>query len=226
MGAQLPLDLSLREEADFATFYPGPNREAVAAARAMARAPEGSLYLWGREGVGKTHLLCALCKEAARLGRTAAYLPLGHAGLEPPVMEGLSGYGIVCVDDLERRAGDRAWEEGLFRLYNERRGQGLVLAARASPRQVGMGLPDLASRLASGTVWALHPLGDEERLAALRLRAASRGLDLPLEVGRFLLRRYPRGMSALCEALDRLDEASLSAKRRLTLPFVRAVLRR
>jgi len=65
----------------------------------------------------------------------------------------------------------------------------------------------------------------EEQLAALQLRAQLRGCELPEETGQFLLRRLPRNMTALCNFLDELDEASLVAQRRLTVPFVKAVMK-
>ncbi len=40
----------------------------------------------------------------------------------------------------------------------------------------------------------------------------------------FLQRRLPRDMESMCAFLDELDEASLAAQRKLTVPFVRAVL--
>jgi len=42
---------------------------------------------------------------------------------------------------------------------------------------------------------------------------------------RWLQRRFPRDMRALYELLDTLDEAALVAQRRLTVPFIRSVLR-
>ncbi|MGH8133078.1 MAG: HdaA/DnaA family protein [Steroidobacteraceae bacterium] len=55
--------------------------------------------------------------------------------------------------------------------------------------------------------------------------ARLRGLELPDETWQWLRRRYPRDMRALYELLDTLDEAALSAQRRLTIPFIREVLR-
>ncbi len=59
----------------------------------------------------------------------------------------------------------------------------------------------------------------------MQLRAAQRGMDLPEETATYLQRRVPRNLAWLCDFLDALDEASLSAQRRLTIPFVRDVLR-
>ena len=61
-------------------------------------------------------------------------------------------------------------------------------------------------------------------MQALQIRAARRGLTLADDAAVFLLRRLPRDMHSLCGALDRLDEASLVAQRRLTVPFLRQAL--
>jgi len=76
-----------------------------------------------------------------------------------------------------------------------------------------------------GVVLTLQPLAEPEQLQALQLRAQLRGCELPEETAQFLLRRLPRNMAALCAFLDELDEASLIAQRRLTVPFVKAVMK-
>jgi DnaA family protein len=70
----------------------------------------------------------------------------------------------------------------------------------------------------------LQPLADADKAAALQRRALRRGMTLPDDVARYLLRRIPRDMGALMAALERLDRASLEAKRRLTIPFVRDLI--
>jgi DnaA family protein len=52
-----------------------------------------------------------------------------------------------------------------------------------------------------------------------------RGLELPQETARWLQRRFPRDMHSLYGLLDTLDEAAIVAQRRLTVPFIRSVLR-
>ena len=59
----------------------------------------------------------------------------------------------------------------------------------------------------------------------LKLRAHHRGFDLSDEVARFIIRRCSRDMGDLFILLQKLDNASLCAKRRLTIPFVKEVMR-
>ena len=65
------------------------------------------------------------------------------------------------------------------------------------------------------------PLSDAEKLEAVRLRARNRGFDLPEDVARYILSRYPRDMNSLFELLNRIDREALAHQRRVTIPFLR-----
>lgn len=146
--------------------------------------------------------------------------------MAPEMLDGMGNLGLLCVDDVDRIAGDAAWELSLFKVFEELRSCDgrLIVAASVPMAQAGFKLRDLASRLASGPTWKLQMLSDEEKLAALQLRARWRGLELTDEVGNYLLRRTERSNSALFSLLDQLDSAALAAQRRLTVPLVRSVI--
>jgi DnaA family protein len=72
-------------------------------------------------------------------------------------------------------------------------------------------------------VFQVHSLDEQERVMALQLRSRHRGLELPDDTARYLLKRSRRDMASLYEVLDRLDKEALRAKRRLTIPFVRSI---
>ena len=65
---------------------------------------------------------------------------------------------------------------------------------------------------------------DEDKLKALLLRARVRGLNMSEEVARYILTRGPRDMAGLFDLLAELDQASLSAQRKLTKPFVKELM--
>jgi DnaA-homolog protein len=218
---QLALGVRLRADAVFESFWPGFNDEIVATLRAPGAAP---LWLWGASGTGKTHLLQAVCAAA---GEAAAYFPLTRPlGLPPEALAGFERTRVLCVDDVDAVAGDLAWERALFRLFNEAAElrTRLIFAAAAPPRQPDWRLEDWRSRAAACVVYQLRELDDDGRIEALRLRAAQRGLQLPHETSEYLLKRMPRDLRSLFGVLDQLDEASLVAQRRLTIPFIRDAL--
>ena len=233
---QLALGVKLRADAVFESFWPGPNGEIIAALRTSSTVP---LWLWGASGSGKTHLLQAVCAAAgdaasgaspagaSAAGSPAAYFPLAAPRELPP--EALAGFErarVLCVDDVDVVAGDLAWESALFRLFNEalELRTRLIFAAAVPPRQPDWRLGDWGSRAAACAVYQLRELDDDGRVEALRLRAAQRGLQLPYETSEYLLKRMPRDMRSLFAILDQLDEASLVAQRRLTIPFIRDAL--
>jgi DnaA-homolog protein len=225
---QLPLGFSLAPGATFASYFTGSNGLAVDLLQAMGRGGgERQVFLAGAQGLGKTHLLQAACRERGDAGGAVAYLPLADVGtLEPAAVEGLEHLALIAVDDIDAVAGDGAWERALFGLINAVRSTGarLVLAARGVPSELPVGLADLASRLAWGPVVRLAPLDDDAKCRALAARAGELGLELPPAVGEYLVRRHKRDLAALLARLDELDRASLATGRRLTIPFVREVL--
>jgi len=224
---QLALDLQLADYALFDTFYVGPNAAVLSAVKQAATESGPQVHwIWGAPGSGRSHLLQAAVAAAGDAGHACAWLPLANNSLEPAMLEGMGGLDLLCVDDVDSVAGDNAWERALFAVFEELRannGRLLVTAAMAMPES-GIRLRDLASRLASGPTWKLQSMGDEEQLAALQLRSNWRGLDLPDEAGQFLLRRTDRSSTALFLLLDKLDQAALTAQRRLTVPFIKSVL--
>jgi DnaA family protein len=212
----------------FSSFVAGPNLVAVEQLQAIARGSlRGAFWLSGPAGVGKSHLLQAVCALARETATDAAYLSLAQLQqFGPDALDGWHSARIVALDDMALVTGDRNWEQRLFWLYREleERGAGLLAAAIEPPRSLRFSLPDLASRFAAATLITLRPLDEIAQREALRVRAAARGLELPEETALYLQRRYPRDLSTLYELLDQIDDAAFRAQRRLTVPFIREVL--
>jgi DnaA family protein len=228
--AQLPLGFGLRDNATFESYLAGANAEAVAYLRRLLGGfREPGLYLWGEPGTGKSHLLQATCHAVSTLGRAAVYLPMAVADQFPSeALNGLENVGMVCIDDVQAIAGRRDWETALMHLLDriQAAGGGLVTTGTTVPAELGLHLPQLVSRLYGGLVLPLKPLTNDEKLQVLQRRAERRGLHLADEVGRYLLRHYDsQPLGTLCTALETLDRASLAAQRKLTIPFIRSVLK-
>lgn len=224
---QLSLGVSLQDDLRFDNFLAGQNSAVLAQLKELF-VPENKafrfVYLWGREDAGKTHLLKAAGIQADALGQTNCYLDLSKTA-DAHALSQISS-DLVCIDNLHRVVGQPQWEENLFHLFNRiREQQGLLIfSALSGPAHLGVILPDLLSRLSWGLTYHLLALQDDEKLLAFKLRARQRGMEVPDEVGRYLLHRSPRKLSGLFALLDVLDEASLKEQRKLTIPFVRQAL--
>lgn len=186
---------------------------------------ERILYLWGNKGCGKSHVLQGCCQHGTH---TAVYLPLEllkEAG--PESIEDMAQHELIALDDIDAIAGINAWEEALFHLYNRVRDSErtiLLISGNKPPAALAIHLADLRSRLAWGLVMQVEELSDELKITTLQQQASKRGFVLPDSVALFLIKRCARNMHDLQQVLDQLDRASLAAQRKITVPFVKAIL--
>jgi len=226
---QIPLDLGIRDMPTLESFIGSENLLLRAMiAQQSAGGGEMQLVLHGAPGTGKTHLAQAACYHANEQGYTAAYLPLHEfSGQLAAAFDGLEQLQLIVLDNIDVIAGCDEDEFALFDLINRLREnrRRLLLTASRPPRELGIRLPDLVTRLGWGPVLRIHAPTDAEKVDLLQTRARERGFELPFETGMYLLKVYRRDVTELLALLARLDRASLAEQRKLTVPFVRGVLR-
>ena len=191
---QLLLDIKPISAPSLQNFVVGRNAEALASLNAATLNKSQFIYLWGEKGSGKSHLLSA-CKA----------------------------YGIRVADDVHLLDNDA--QIALFNTYNQLKENGdiLIAAGLHAPSQMGL-RDDLATRLAWGLVYQLHPLNDNEKAQALKNHAIERGIKLPDEVIEYCLRHLRRDLPTLMATLDALDEWSLTAHKPVNVPMLRKLL--
>lgn len=225
---QLPLKLGLKEPAVFSKFL-GSNNQLLLdyLKKNLLNTAVRSIYLWGQPAVGKTYLLHAACEFIQQAHKTFFYLDLHDVVQQSPViLENLEEYFLICLDGMDAIAGHPVWEEKIFHLYNRAvENKSIILfSAIHANQQVGIKMPDLLSRMNWGGVFQVQPLDDNDKKQVLALRAKELGLELSEPVLDYILRHYTRNLSKLCNLLYRLDEASISTQRKLTIPFIKVVL--
>lgn len=189
----------------------------------------GYIYLWAREGAGRSHLLHAACAELSQRGDAVGYVPLDkRTGLfrKCSTVWSICRWSVSTTLSVLQAMSCGRWRFSISTIeFWNRAKTRLLITGDRPPRQLNLGLPDLASRLDWGQIYKLQPLSDEDKLQALQLRARLRGFELPEDVGRFLLKRLDREMRTLFMTLDQLDRASITAQRKLTIPFVKEILK-
>jgi len=199
---QLLLDIQPPSPPTLDNFIAGSNAEALHSLKmAIDGASEARfIYLWGAAGSGKSHLLQA-CNNLA----------LEHS------------LPLSVVDDVHTL--DEEAQIELFNYFNQLRASGgiLITSGNAAPTQMGL-RDDLATRLAWGLVYQLHPLTDEEKAQALKTHATERGMKLPDEVVDYCLRYLRRDLPTLMAVLNALDKWSLTEKKPVTVPMLKKLL--
>lgn len=226
---QFTLPVTLPEDETLDSFFSPSPHPAVDYIRQYLAQPMGKapLYLFGASGCGKSHLLYAACVQAQEMGLTSQLLALEHwQQLDARVLDDLEHLDLVCLDNIQAIATDLSWQTAVFDLYNRMAEQGhcLIIVANQAPAQLGFQLADLVSRLQACTSFQLRLLSDADKQQLLQHKAHLRGMELSSDVARYLLNRQQRDIRALLAILDTLDQASIVHQRKITIPFVKAVL--
>jgi len=232
---QLALSVQLPDDETFESFRSKANQGVSSQLRQFVEQKAldeqnqpKSFYLFGLSGVGKSHLLHASSAYAAKLGKTSVCLSCAELQALPvDVLEGLEQIDLICLDDIHLIANNKIWQQAIFDLYNRviEHNNCLIISGEQSANQLGLSLPDLVSRLNWGLTEQVKPLDDDEKILVLQYRASQRGLMLSDDTAKFLLNRLSREMAHLLHSLDTLDKESIREQRKITIPFIKEVLK-
>ena len=211
MIRQLAFDLPAREAWRREDFFPSPaNAAALAAVDDWRNWPGGKLVLTGPKGSGKTHLARLWAAEAG-----AALLPA--ADLATADLPALSSHGAVAVEDAETAAGNPQAEAAFFHLHNLVTQSGhLLVTASLPPRDWGLALPDLASRLQAAALARIEAPDDALLSAVLIKLFADRQITVPPALIPYLVARMERSIDAARAIVAALDARALAEGRPIT----------
>jgi chromosomal replication initiation ATPase DnaA len=219
---QLAFDLPYREARGREDFFVSPaNALALAAVEGWRGWPGGRLVLCGPPGSGKTHLVQVW---QATLPAPAAVV--AGAALRAADLPALAACGAVAVEDAAAVAGDLAAETALFHLHNllAQGGGHLLVTAATPPRDWGLTLPDLASRMQGAALARLEAPDDALLSAVLAKQFADRQIAISPALIPYLVARMDRSMAAARDLVARLDAAALARGQAVTRALAATVL--
>ncbi|SNX68894.1 DnaA protein [Cereibacter ovatus] len=209
MKGQLAFDLAVRPALRREDFFVSPaNALALASLDGWRGWPRGKMVLVGPSGSGKTHLAHVWAAQ------TGADLIPAEA-LAATDLPRLAANGAVAVEDADTIAGDAAAEEALFHLHNLliELGGVLLITAASPPRDWGLCLPDLKSRMQAAAVTRLDPPDDALLSAMLVKLFADRQIAVPPTLIPWLVARMDRSCDAARALVAALDARSLAERR-------------
>ncbi|MFM1769240.1 MAG: Chromosomal replication initiator protein DnaA [Verrucomicrobiota bacterium] len=227
----------------FDTFVVGNNNTfAHAAAVAVATTPGKSynpLFVYGGVGLGKTHLLHAIGQFVVKQRPGARVTYVSSEKFTNEFIDAIQNNSLVkfrrryrqtdvfLIDDIQFLAGKERIQEEFFHTFNslhESRKQ-IVLTCDRPASEIQNLEQRLVSRFEWGLVTDLQPPDIETRLAILRKKEKSMGVQLPDEILQFLAQRIRTNIRRLEGALVRVTSFSSLTGRRLTLEVVEGLLR-
>lgn len=219
MPKQLTFDLPAIENRTRGDFFVSPaNALALENVDNWAQWPGAKLILTGPAGAGKTHLAHVWAESAgAKI--------IAAADLAKIDIAGLAGANIV-VENADQIAQNPTLETALFHLHNIALAEGghLLLTARTPPRDWGLDLPDLLSRVSATAIAHIQPPDDALLAMVLVKLFADRQIAINPPLISYLVRRIDRSLAAAAAIVIRLDQAALSERRAVTRSFATEIL--
>ncbi len=173
--------------------------------------------VYGAAGCGKTHL-SHVWQQKSGAKRMAM------EDMDVTNLQGLPN--CLIIEAVDQIVGRPDMQELLFHLYNwQKENEGsLLLTAMQHPKYWPADLPDLRSRLLAAMAIEIGPPDDELLAAVIVKQFMDRQINVPMDVIAYLLPRIERSFEAARDIVRKIDELSLSKKRKITIPLVRNLL--
>ena len=234
--------LKLHPDYIFGNFVVGPsNRLAHASCVAVSQSPGNTynpLFIYGNSGLGKTHLLHAVCSETKQKTKKAVIQFLScedfvnrfiRAIEEGDVAGFQSQFRTVdtlVIDDIQfLRERERSQEE-FFHTFNAlyNNGKQIILSADCSPTE----LPSLEERLVSRFNWGLvariDPPSHDTRVAIVKKKAHLRGLNISDEIAEYIARKVHANIRELEGALTSIYAVATTTGKEITLELAQTAV--
>ena len=109
-------------------------------------------------------------------------------------LENLDNVDLICIDDLDQfwaiEFGKKRYLCVLIILRKTIRK--LVISANVHSAIIAIAVPDLQSRMASGIIFQIYALNDEQKITGIKMRAALLELRSPITLQFFCCNNYNR----------------------------------
>lgn len=233
----------------FETFVIGKNNQfAHAAASSVAEAPSESynpLFIYGKSGVGKTHLMQAICQRVQKTHPELKVLYVTSEEFTNDFVDAVrynkdnnfhkkdnfkSKYRTVdmlLIDDIQFIAGKKETQEEFFNTFNTLTSQNkqIVLTSDRHPNDIETLEKRIQSRFENGLICDIQPPDYETRLAILQEKASEMNLEADYDSLSFIAEEYTSGdVRQLEGVLKKISFTSMLSNRSVDLAFTQQIL--
>jgi chromosomal replication initiator protein len=235
-------ELKLHPDYTFDSFVVGPsNRLAHASCVAVSQSlgrTYNPLFLYGSSGLGKTHLLHAVCCEARQRsdGAIIKFLSCEEfvnrfiRAIEEGNVAGFQSQfrtvDALVIDDVQFLREREQSQEEFFHTFNAlyNNGKQIILSADSPPGKIPSLEERLISRFSWGLVARIDPPSYETRVAIVQKKAHLRGMNISDEVSEYVARKVHANIRELEGALTTLYALSTTAGKEMTLELAQRAL--
>ena len=234
--------LKLHPDYTFDNFVVGPsNRLAHASCIAVSQSPGDTynpLFIYGNSGLGKTHLLHAVCFEAQRRLNNAViqflscedfvnrFIRAIEEGNTAGFQSQFRTVDLLVIDDIQFLREREHSQEEFFHTFNAlyNNGKQIILSADSAPGKI----PSLEERLISRFNWGLvtrvDPPSYETRVAIVQKKAHVRGLNISDEIAGFIARKVYANIRELEGALTSIYAVATTTGQEIDLEMAQTAL--
>lgn len=220
-------EMLLSPDYTFDSFVVGPdNRLAHAASLAVAKQPGRAynpFFVHGGVGLGKTHLLQAICQTAMRNDPTMRicytscnlFMNQFHEAVQVGQMGSFRhrfrNFDLLVVDDIHDLSNRGPSQEEFFHTFNTlfQGGRQIVLSSDAPPNEIPDLEERLTSRFACGLVANIERPCYETRVAIVKSKAQMRSFDLPDEVAGYIAARIDTNIREIEGAITKIQSLAM-----------------
>lgn len=214
-------------ELTFDNFVVGDeNKFAHAAALAVARNPAGAynpFFIYGRSGLGKTHLLCAIANEIKKDNPKATIMLVKGEDFTNELIQAIQNgeqskfrnkyrfVDVFLVDDVQFIGGKVSTEMEFFHTFEalyEAKKQIIVTSDRP-PKEMATLEDRLKTRFESGLIADIQPPEYETRVAIIKNKAKSLKLELNDDVVDYIATKLKNNVRELEGAVKKIKAYSL-----------------
>ena len=207
----------------FESFVVGSsNNFAHAAAMAVAANPSNvynPLFIYGDSGLGKPHLLFAICNEIKKNDPSTNLVYVKGEEFTNEMISAIAAgttmdfrnkyrvADVLLIDDIQFIGGKISTQEEFFHTFETLflSGKQIVLSSDRPPKEIKTLEDRLRSRFESGLLADIQPPDFETRVAIIRRKAELLGLNLPPEVTEFIANRIKNNIRQLEGAVKKLN---------------------
>ena len=240
--AWLDEQMLLSPDYTFGSFVIGPgNRLAHAAAQAVAQKPGRAYnpyFIHGGVGLGKTHLLHAICQELLRAQPNLrlcyiscnAFMDLFHEAVRAGRMNDFRNRfrtaDVLVIDDIHFLSKHEQTQEEFFHTFNAlyQLGKQIILSSDAAPTEIPDLEERLTSRFAAGLVARIERPCFETRISIIKSKAELHGVVLPDDVPSYIAAKIDTNIRELEGALTRVRGYAMAAGQPITLELAKQAL--
>lgn len=236
------LEPKLHPDYTFDNFVVGPsNRLAHASCVAVSQSLGNTynpLFLYGNSGLGKTHLLHAVCWEAKKKYDGAVIQLLSCENFVNRFIRAiekgnLAGFQsqfrtveALIIDDIQFLRKREQSQEEFFHTFNAlyNNGKQIILTADCSPAEIPSLEERLFSRFSWGLVTRIDPPSHDTRVAIVQKKAHLRGLSIDDEIAEYIARKVQANIRELEGALTTIYAVATTAGKEITLELAQMAL--